>query len=181
MGINKGYLTAKTDKASDEVFTPKYAVYPIIKYIKNKFTNPVVWCPFDKDDSNFVKCLKKNGCEVIATHIDNEQNFFFYEPKEHYDCIVSNPPFSIKDDIFKRLYELNKPYAMLVPLPTLQGEKRFKYLKGAQALVFDKRVQYIKNWDEQIIEKNPPFASMYLCKDMLSDSLILEELSREPI
>lgn len=30
--LNKGYLTAKTDKASDEVYTPAYAVKPILKY-----------------------------------------------------------------------------------------------------------------------------------------------------
>ena len=35
MPINKGYLTAKTDKASDETYTPAYAIYPIIKYIKD--------------------------------------------------------------------------------------------------------------------------------------------------
>ena len=34
MGLNKGYLTAKTDKASDEVYTPLYAIKPIVKYIK---------------------------------------------------------------------------------------------------------------------------------------------------
>jgi hypothetical protein len=34
MALNKGYLTAKTDKASDEVYTPTYAVKPILKYIK---------------------------------------------------------------------------------------------------------------------------------------------------
>lgn len=34
MPINKGYLTAKTDKASDEVYTPTYAVEPIVKYLK---------------------------------------------------------------------------------------------------------------------------------------------------
>ena len=28
MALNKGYLTAKTDKASDEVYTPAYAVKP---------------------------------------------------------------------------------------------------------------------------------------------------------
>lgn len=28
MPLNIGYLKAKTDKASDEVFTPKYAVLP---------------------------------------------------------------------------------------------------------------------------------------------------------
>lgn len=33
--INKGYLTAKTNKESDEVYTPAYAVKPIIKYLDN--------------------------------------------------------------------------------------------------------------------------------------------------
>ena len=33
MALNIGYLTAKTDKASDEVYTPAYAVKPILKYI----------------------------------------------------------------------------------------------------------------------------------------------------
>ena len=32
MSINKGYLTAKTDKASDEYYTPREAVIPILKY-----------------------------------------------------------------------------------------------------------------------------------------------------
>lgn len=33
--INKGYLTTKTDKESDEVYTPDYAIKPIIKYLDN--------------------------------------------------------------------------------------------------------------------------------------------------
>ena len=48
MAINKGYLTAKTDKASDEVYTPAYAVKPILKYIKS---NSTILCSFDKEDS----------------------------------------------------------------------------------------------------------------------------------
>ena len=41
------------------------------------------------------------------------KNFFFYEPEEHYDVIISNPPFSQKDDVLKRLYELDKPEMIL--------------------------------------------------------------------
>jgi hypothetical protein len=33
MPLNTGYLTAKTDKASDEVYTPKYAITPLLKYL----------------------------------------------------------------------------------------------------------------------------------------------------
>ena len=172
MPNNIGYLTAATDKASDEVFTPAYAVKPIIKYIDKNLT---VWCPFDEEDSEFVRLLRENGNEVIATHIFNGQNFFEYEP-EKYDIIVSNPPFSIKDQILKRLNELNKPFALLLPLPTLQGQKRFEYLKDTQALIFDKRINFFKNKITKEIQRGVAFASIYICKNVLPKDLIFEEL-----
>ena len=33
--LNKGYLTSGRTKESDECLTPRYAVQPIIKYIKS--------------------------------------------------------------------------------------------------------------------------------------------------
>ena len=33
MALNIGYLKAKTDKASDEVYTPAYAVKPILNIL----------------------------------------------------------------------------------------------------------------------------------------------------
>ena len=172
MPINKGYLTAKTDKESDEVYTPSYAVKPIIKYIK---PCSIVWCPFDTIDSAYVEELNAAGFTVIYSHIDNGQNFFEYEPDE-YDVIISNPPFSIKDDILRRLNELDKPYAMLMPLPALQGQKRFKYLKGSQALIFDKRINYFKDLKTKEIQKGISFASIYICKNFLPSDLLFEEL-----
>ena len=180
MGLNKGYLTAKTDKESDEVFTPAYAVKPIIKYIdrgnKPQYT---VWCPFDLEDSEFVKLIRAEGHKVIASHIDTGQNFFEYEPDEHYDYIISNPPFSIKDAILKRLDELDRPYAVLMPLPVLQGQKRFENIRYCQALIFDKRINYFKNKETKEIIKGVSFASIYLCKDFLPNDLIFEKLEME--
>lgn len=172
MAINKGYLTAKTDKASDEVYTPAYAVKPILKYIKS---NSTIWCPFDTEDSEYVKEMVAAGHKVIYSHIDNGYNFFEYEP-EDYDVIISNPPFSIKDYILRRLAELKKPYAMLLPLPTLQGQKRFDYLKGTQALIFDKRINFFKDYKTKEIQKGISFASIYICKNFLPNDLIFEEL-----
>lgn len=173
MALNKGYLTAKTDKASDEVYTPAYAVKPILKYIT---PDKIIWCPFDKENSEYVKLIRANNNKVIATHIDNEQNFFFYEPQESYDIIISNPPFSCKDDIIKRLYELNKPYAILLPIPSLQGQKRFPYMQDCQALIFDKRINYYTNPLKKEIQKGVSFGSFYLCRDFLPNDLIFEEL-----
>ena len=177
MAINKGYLTAKTDKASDEVYTPAYAVKPLLKYL-DRGNKPcyTIWCPFDTEESEYVKLLRAAGHKVIATHIDNGQNFFTYEPEEHYDFIISNPPFSLKDAILKRLNELNKPFAILLPLPALQGQKRFPYLKDCQALIFDKRINFYKDLKTKEIQKGISFASIYVCKDFLFEDLIFEEL-----
>lgn len=73
MAINTGYLQAKTDKASDEYYTPAYAVKPIIKYIGE--APKIIWCPFDTQDSEYVKCLTEVGHTVIAIHIDEGKNF----------------------------------------------------------------------------------------------------------
>ena len=176
MGLNVGYLKAKTDKESDEVYTPAYAVKPIIKFIPS---NSTIWCPFDMQDSEYVLQLCSAGHKVIATHIDSGQNFFDYEPEEDYDFIISNPPFSIKDDILKRLDEIGKPYAMLMPLPVLQGQKRFQYLTNAQALIFDKRINYFKNKETKEILKGVSFASIYLCKNFLPENLMFEVLKNK--
>ena len=174
MPNNKGYLTAKTDKASDEVYTPSFAVEPIIKHIPKNIKK--IWCPFDDSESEYVKILKREGYEVINSHIDEGKNFFEYEPEE-YDCIISNPPFSIKDDILKRLDELNKPYAILLPLPTLQGQKRFEYMKdGLQILSFNKRINFYTDSSRKEIQKGVSFGCAYFCKNFLPKDLILEEL-----
>ena len=93
-----------------------------------------------------------------------------------YDYIISNPPFSIKDDILKRLWELDKPYAILLPIPSLQGQKRFPYMKDCQALIFDKRINYFKDLKTKEIQKGVSFGSFYLCRDFLPQDLIFEEL-----
>ena len=177
MPANKGYLTAKTDKASDEVYTPTYAVMPIVKYLKSFNPNATVWCPFDFESSEYVKVLKQQGFNVIHSHIDEGKNFFYYEPEEKYDVIISNPPFSCKDDVLKRLYELDKPYAILLPIPALQGQARFPWMQdGLQYLGFDKRINYYTNQDLTQVQKGVSFGSCYLCKKFLPRDLILEEL-----
>jgi hypothetical protein len=172
MGLNIGYL--KSQKI-DEAYTPYYAVEPIIKYIPK---DKVIWCPFDEEWSTFVQSLKANGNIVIATHINNGYDFFNYEPY-YYDIIISNPPFSIKDIVLKRLYELGKPFMILLPLNSLQGKLRYNYFSnGIQLLAFDERIGF-HNEDNMIIPvESTPFASAYFCKDILPKDLILEHLNK---
>lgn len=53
-------------KSDDERYTKEYAAEPILKYIPRDW---VVWCPFDKEENNFVKLISRRN-KVIYSHID---------------------------------------------------------------------------------------------------------------
>ncbi|NBL00226.1 MAG: tRNA (adenine-N(6)-)-methyltransferase [Erysipelotrichia bacterium] len=136
-----------------------------------------IWLPFDEEWSAFNQVLKENGYETICTHINNGKDFFKYEPKE-WDMIVSNPPYSMKDEVIKRVYELGKPFCLLMPLTTLQGKERFKYFKqGIQLLSFNVRIGFHNESSMKEVVKNTPFSSAYFIGGgLLKHDSILEEL-----
>lgn len=172
MGLNVGYLTCNTSEKGDECYTPYYAVDPILKYLPK---NKKIWCPFDEEWSAFYQTLKSNGYDVVRSALSEGKDFFTYEPEE-YDIIVSNPPFSKKDLVIERLYDLNKPFMILLPLNSLQSKRRYRSFKnGVQILAFDKRINFHTDNMEHYTRGNS-FASAYYCRDILPKDLILEEL-----
>lgn len=71
----------------------------------------------------------------------------------------------------------NKPFALLLPMNSLQGQKRYKYFKrGIELLSFDKRIDYHTNGNLTSTKKGNHFASAYYCRNILPQNLILEEL-----
>ena len=177
MALNKAYLTSNRTASGDSVFTPFYAVEPLLKYIQK---DKVIWCPFDEEWSAYYQMFTENGYKVIRSSLVEGQDFFTYEPEEHYDVIVSNPPFSKKDEVLKRLNDLGKPFMILLPANSIQGSKRynncFKY--GIQMLCFDFRVDYHTNFNFDTYTKGNHFASAYFCRDILPKDLIVEHLEK---
>lgn len=130
--------------SSDELYTPNYAITPLLKYIPSSVKT--IWCPCDTISSNIVKTLAASGYDVIFSHIKDRKDFLIWEPDEQYDMIITNPPYSIKDSIIKRCYELGKPFALLLPITALEGVSRGNMYRegGVGVIVFDKRVEFMQ-------------------------------------
>ena len=166
---------------NDEFYTPIYAIEPLLKYIK-----PVsnIYCPFDTEESNFVKLLKKEPHNVKCGHISTGQDFF--KETEHtlvgIDYIISNPPYSLKAEVFERLFDLEIPFAMLVGVVGIfESKRRFTMFKNNEfeIMYFDKRISYFKNYSDQKPSLNPPFSSVYICKDLLPKQIVFEALAKK--
>ena len=168
---------------NDEFYTPRYAVLPILEHLK---PSSKVWCPFDTEYSNFTKVLREHGHSVICTHIVNGTDFFDdtnYTEKivEGCDYIISNPPYSLKNEVFERLFRIGKPFAMLVGVVGLfESKKRFDMFKNNQfeVMYFDKRIAYGNSYEENKTTLSPPFSSVYLCSKMLDSNIVFKKIEK---
>lgn len=129
----------------DELYTPIDAIFPLLRHLPKKYKT--IWCPCDTEDSNIVRALKAEGRDVIATHINNGEDFFEIDRK--CDCIVTNCPYSSKNLFIKRCVDLKKPWALLLPLDAMCGSKRLALLKHCGVITIAHRVDFTgkgSNW-----------------------------------
>jgi len=61
--MTKG-ITHTTKGKNDECYTQRYAVEPLLEFLE-PFRNKTIWCPFDTEESEFVKVLQENNFSVI--------------------------------------------------------------------------------------------------------------------
>ena len=172
----------KMDKVAgsgnDEFYTPEYAIEPLFGYIS---TQAVIWCPFDTEDSHFVKMFRARGNKVIATHLENGQDFFTYTPDEHYDYIISNPPYSLKNEVFERLFTLKAKFAMLVGVVGIfESQRRFSMFRDNdfEIMYLNKRIAFFKSFEEQKPSLNPPFSSVYIAHGIFPNRIVFETVSK---
>jgi len=160
---------------NDECYTPDYGVKPILKYIPK---DAIVWCPFDTNESEFVKQIEQQN-EVIYSHINTGRNFFEYEPYE-WDVIVSNPPFTDKRKFFERALSFDKPFALIMTNTWLNDSAPMRLFKDKdlQLLMFDKRMKFLSPDGRD--NNKITFSSSYYCYKMLPKQIIMETLDVPP-
>jgi len=169
---------AFTKEKTDELYTPPILVKPIIKHFdlwRNNFIlqnnkQPIVLCPFDTDRSEFVSAFSKiNNIELKIGHIETGQDFFIYDYGD-YDICISNPPFSRKKQVYEKLLNNNKPFALVGNAMQINYEEIGRLFSDVniQILSFDRRVSYNGSPSS--------FMSCYFCHDFLQRDLIFERL-----
>ena len=140
--------------SSNDFQTPGEALWPLFPYLPKSWT---VWeCA--AGDGNLVREFERRGYTVTAsdileatdiqiddhtTHRPLSRDFLRWAP-DNFDCIVTNPPFSLKQQFLERCYSLGKPFALLLPLTTFETPKRQALFRkhGVQVIFFDKRINF---------------------------------------
>ena len=105
-------------------------------------------------------------------HIETGQDFFDYtEPQG--EIVVSNPPFSKRDAIFRRLYEMDIPFALVIGFNGLFDSKKRATLfakEEVQLLIPFGRMKFAHR-DRGFIN-NPNFQSIYVCNKLLDKQIV---------
>ena len=125
--------------SSNDFQTPVEALNPLLPYLKK---DHLIWeCACGK--GNLVKALNGKGFSTVGTDILTGDDFLKWQP-EKFDCIITNPPYSIKQQFLERCYELKKPFALLLPLTTFETKKRQELFKkhGVEIIFFPKRLNF---------------------------------------
>lgn len=171
--MDKPKIIINSIKPQDEYYTPRCMVDMIIPYIEKDYT---VWCPFDTENSEFVIALRENGNGIIHSHICEGKDFLKYTPDEKFDIIVSNPPFTLKNEVFKKTQSFDVPYALVMGLHCLsyyEFASNF-HNRRLQLLIPAKRISFNGN--------GVSFTSVYFCEKLLpQDVMIIDNYGNDNV
>ena len=145
-------MTNSKDKKNDDYETPLSAWKSIEAYLPK---DKVLWEPFYCNGASG-EHLRSLGCQVI-----HEDEDFFDNDKG--DIVVTNPPFSNKKDILKRLRDLGKPFVLLLPASVLGTKMMSDWFPDIQVIVPKGRISFIKDGKQT---GGVWFASFFYCWKM---------------
>ena len=122
----------------DDFQTPGLALAPLVPFLP---PNACIWEP-SCGKGNIVRALQSHGFCVTGTDILQGQDFF--DTQRECDVLVTNPPFSCKDEYLARCYALGNPFALLLPLTALEGRKRQELYRahGLEIIFLDRRINF---------------------------------------
>jgi hypothetical protein len=145
-------MTNKQSIKVDDYETPLSAWKMIAPYIPK---DKVIWEPFYGSGASGQN-LRSLGFQVYHQKED------FFE-NNHGDIIVTNPPFSTKQKILRRLKELDKPFVVILPASVLGTKFLSELFPDIQVIVPKGRINFVKEGEQT---KSAWFASFFYCWKM---------------
>lgn len=107
---------------SDEWYTPIETVKTMLNVFPPKAGDKIL-LPFDTGKSNFTKVIVREY-DPLAIYGIND----FLTKEYKFDYLITNPPYSNKDEIIARCIETGRPCVLVLPIDALGGYKGINYL-----------------------------------------------------
>lgn len=141
-----------TSRKDDDYETPLSAWKMIAPYLPRDKT---IWEPF------FASGQSGSHLRALGFTVIHEDEDFF--ESNHGDIVVSNPPFSKKQQVMQRLKALDKPFVMLLPASVLGTKFLSDLFPDIQIVIPKGRINFLKNGE---LTKGVWFASFFYCWKM---------------
>lgn len=124
----------------DSCQTPPEAIDPLLPYLPMDWS---IWEPAC-GEGTLVEAFYDADRQVIGTDIITGANFFTCDGPSGWDCIVTNPPYSIKYEWLERCYALDRPFALLLPVETLGAQKAQRLFAeyGVGVILLNRRINF---------------------------------------
>jgi hypothetical protein len=142
---SKKQLYPQSSRKFDDWQSPPEAINGLVPFLRRRFNGePIIWeCA--SGEGLLADSLNKEGFNVISTDIHRGEDFLKTLPNRDFDLIVTNPPYSLKDQFLSRAYQIGKPFAFLLPLTTLEGKTRQRLFAryGIELVIPQKRINFL--------------------------------------
>ena len=152
------YFNNKAKQGRDNYETPEHVWKLFFKFYTCREKR--IWLPFYCKG----KCASYLEIHYGQNYVHCNEDFFKWTPE--FDVIVDNPPYSCKKEVFERCIALGKPFALYVPLDTMERGYIRKLMNGSdlQIIIPAKRTDFIT--DYEIGHSSPPHKTIWICWKM---------------
>ncbi len=147
----------------DDYNTPKYVWKMLLDYL-DLDKNTTIYEPFFSNGVSKTYLQQLGFNNVIHENEDFFENYVRYG----YDIILSNPPYTIKRNILKILYKIDKPFVLIMPtsiinklyIKSIFGEN----IDKIQYIIPHKRIQFERL--DGYNQKRTCFDTLFFCYKM---------------